>query len=180
MPSTLILGGIRSGKSRLAETEARSADPATPVTYLATAEALDDEMRARIDAHRARRPDDWGLVEEPIILGQVLRDQARNAPYPVVLIDCMSLWLSNLLHAGERVFHSERTDFLEALADYPGRVIIVSNEVGLGTIGMDALTRRYADEMGHLNQAIAAVSERVILSVAGQALTLKPRAESER
>lgn len=180
MPSTLILGGIRSGKSRLAETEARSAGPATPVTYLATAEALDEEMQARIDAHRARRPDDWGLVEEPIALGRVLRDKAGESVPPVVLVDCMSLWLSNLLHAGDTVFHSEWTDFLDALADYPGRVVIVSNEVGLGTIGMDALTRRYVDEMGRLNQAIAAVSERVILSVAGQALTLKPRAEGPR
>lgn len=166
MASTLILGGIRSGKSRLAE---EALDGAETVTYVATGEAGDREMAERIREHRARRPDHWGLAEAPIRLARVLPEQAGAS----LLIDCMSLWVSNLLHAGEAVFEAERTAFLEALAGFPGRLVIVSNEVGLGTIGMDPLTRRYCDELGRLNQALAARCDRVLMSVAGLPLVLK-------
>ncbi len=169
---TLITGGIRSGKTALAEQMAMASG--APVTYLATATAGDDEMTARIQRHQAERPESWGLIEAPVGLGQVLEDViAGNVRPPCLLIDCMSLWLSNLLHVGEPVFSSERKAFLAALGQYPGEVIIVSNEVGLGTIGMDPLTRRFCDELGWLNQTLAQHCYRVVMSVAGLPLVLK-------
>jgi len=169
---TLVLGGIRSGKTALAESLA--ADTSSPVVYLATATAEDDEMRARIQRHQQQRPSGWGLAEEPLALAQVLARQAKGEHPPCILIDCMSLWLSNLLHAGDEVFNREREAFLVQISHYPGELVIVSNEVGLGTIGMDPLTRRFADELGWLNQALAAVSDTVVMSVAGLPMTLKP------
>ncbi|WP_300381847.1 bifunctional adenosylcobinamide kinase/adenosylcobinamide-phosphate guanylyltransferase [uncultured Alcanivorax sp.] len=171
MTHSLILGGIRSGKSSLAE-RLVSEQP-DPVVYVATATAGDGEMSERIRRHQRRRPASWGLVEEPVELGSLLNRQATLSPPPCVLIDCMSLWVSNLLHAGDALFVREKESFLTALAGYPGSVVIVSNEVGLGTIGMDPLTRRFADELGWLNQALAKRCDRVVMSVAGIALTLK-------
>ncbi|WP_062815582.1 MULTISPECIES: bifunctional adenosylcobinamide kinase/adenosylcobinamide-phosphate guanylyltransferase [unclassified Alcanivorax] len=171
MAHSLILGGIRSGKSSLAE-RLVSEQP-DPVVYVATATAGDGEMSERIRRHQRRRPASWGLVEEPVELGSLLNRQATLSPPPCVLIDCMSLWVSNLLHAGDALFVREKESFLTALAGYPGSVVIVSNEVGLGTIGMDPLTRRFADELGWLNQALAKRCDRVVMSVAGIALTLK-------
>ncbi len=167
---TLVLGGIRSGKSALAETRAET--DGRPVLYVATATAGDGEMALRIRRHQERRPAHWGLAEAPLKLADVIRGTDRQQP-PTLLIDCMSLWLSNLLHAGEDIFHHEREAFLAALADYPGAVVIVSNEVGLGTIGMDPLTRRFCDELGWLNQDLAAHCDSVLMSVAGLPLTLK-------
>ncbi|WP_414430378.1 bifunctional adenosylcobinamide kinase/adenosylcobinamide-phosphate guanylyltransferase [Alcanivorax sp. IL3] len=171
MSHSLILGGIRSGKSSLAE-RLVSEHP-DPVVYVATATAGDGEMSERIRRHQRRRPASWGLVEEPVELGSLLSRQATLSPSPCVLIDCMSLWVSNLLHAGDALFVREKDSFLTALAGYPGSVVIVSNEVGLGTIGMDPLTRRFADELGWLNQALAKKCDRVVMSVAGIAQTLK-------
>ena len=171
MTHSLILGGIRSGKSSLAE-RLVSEQP-DPVVYVATATAGDGEMSERIRRHQRRRPVSWGLVEEPVELGSLLNRQATLSPPPCVLIDCMSLWVSNLLHAGDALFVREKESFLTALAGYPGSVVIVSNEVGLGIIGMDPLTRRFADELGWLNQALAKRCDRVVMSVAGIALTLK-------
>jgi len=141
------------------------------VCYIATATAEDAEMAARIRAHRARRPSSWGLVEEPLALGGVLDQQAGASPN--LLVDCMSLWLGNLLAAGEGPLARERTAFLEALVRYPGNVVIVSNEVGLGIIGMDPLTRRFADELGRLNQDLAAHCDTVVISIAGIPQCLK-------
>lgn len=169
MTHTLILGGIRSGKS--AQAERAAAASGAPVLYLATATAGDTEMAERIRRHRQRRPADWGLVEEPLALAAVLRDHAPQAP--CLLIDCMSLWLSNLLHAGESILQRELEDFLPALASYPGPVVIVSNEVGLGTIAMDPLTRRFVDRLGWLNQDLAQQCQRVLLVAAGLPVTLK-------
>ena len=170
MAKTLVLGGIRSGKSDLAERLVAAAGG--PVCYVATATAGDDEMAARIRAHQARRPADWGLVEEPRALGRVLADNPASA----LLIDCMSLWLSNLLGAGEETLAAERAAFLGAVAAHPADVVIVSNEVGLGLIGMDALSRRFADELGWLNQALATRCDNVILTVAGLPWALKGQA----
>ena len=171
MTHSLILGGIRSGKSSLAE-RLVSEQP-DPVVYVATATAGDGEMSERIRRHQRRRPASWGLVEEPVELGSLLNRQATLSPPPCVLIDCMSLWVSNLLHAGDVVFVREKENFLTALAGYPGSVVIVSNEVGLGIIGMDPLTRRFADELGWLNQALAKKCDRVVMSVAGVAQKMK-------
>ncbi|SFR80448.1 adenosylcobinamide kinase /adenosylcobinamide-phosphate guanylyltransferase [Marinobacter daqiaonensis] len=168
---TLVLGGIRSGKSALAERLAADAGPR--VVYLATATAGDGEMAKRIARHREQRPREWGLVEEPLDLAGAIGAQGGQSPAPCLLVDCMSLWLSNLLHEGEAVFASHRKAFLESLLEYPGPMVIVSNEVGLGTIGMDPLTRRFCDELGWLNQTLARQCDRVLMSVAGLPLTLK-------
>lgn len=168
---TLVIGGIRSGKTALAERTA--ADTGLKVIYVATATAGDEEMVQRIERHRAERPSDWGLEEEPAELGRVLDGWAESANAPCLLIDCMSLWLSNLLHAGNATFHTERDAFLSAIERYPGSVVIVSNEVGLGTVGMDPLTRRFCDQLGLLNQELGQRCQRVLMSVAGLPLTLK-------
>ncbi|WP_166261811.1 bifunctional adenosylcobinamide kinase/adenosylcobinamide-phosphate guanylyltransferase [Marinobacter salicampi] len=167
---TLVLGGIRSGKSARAETLA--AAHGAPVIYVATATAGDEEMAIRIRQHRERRPDSWGLIEAPLRLAEVLAGQSRQHP-PVLLVDCMSLWLSNLMHTGETVFTRERAAFLAELADYSGPVVIVSNEVGFGTIAMDPLTRRFCDQLGWLNQDLAAHCSSVVMTVAGLSLNLK-------
>ena len=169
---TLVLGGIRSGKTALAERLA--SDTNSSVMYLATAAAGDDEMRARIQYHQQQRPADWGLEEEPFALGQVLACCAQKQTPPCILVDYMSLWLSNLLHAGEETFTRERAAFLEQVNGYPGELVIVSNEVGLGIIGMDPLTRRFADELGWLNQSLAKLCGKVVMSVAGLPVVLKP------
>lgn len=167
----LVLGGIRSGKTALAERLASGTN--NSVVYLATAMAGDDEMRARIQRHQQQRPTAWGLEEEPLALAQVLAGYALTQGAPCLLVDCMSLWLSNLLHAGEITFAQEREAFLTQVSHYPGELVIVSNEVGLGIIGMDPLTRRFADELGWLNQALAARSDKVVMSVAGLPMVLK-------
>lgn len=168
----LVTGGIRSGKTGLAE--ARAGQACAEVVCVATATAGDDEMASRIRRHQQQRPDHWGLVEEPLHLGRVLSEAARTgAGAPLLLVDCMSLWLSNLLFADPERFQPERTAFLEAVEAYPGSLVIVTNEVGLGTIGMDPLTRRFADELGWLNQALAQRCDEVVMAVAGLPLTLK-------
>lgn len=169
--NTLVLGGIRSGKTAMAERVA--ATQGEPVVYVATATAGDEEMARRVARHQQSRPPQWGLAEEPVKLADVLARYGDNSQPPLLLVDCMSLWVSNLLFAGDEVFTRERAAFLQALADYPGQVVIVSNEVGLGTIGMDLLTRRFCDELGWLNQDLAACCDRVMMSVAGLPLTLK-------
>lgn len=167
----LVLGGIRSGKTALAERLAASVGE--EVIYLATASVTDEEMADRIRRHQASRPRHWGLEETPLALGQSLRHHGESTPPPCLLVDCMSLWLSNLLFAGDAVFERERAAFLEALEGYPGSIIIVSNEVGLGTVAMEALTRRFCDQLGWLNQALARRCNRVTMSVAGLPLVLK-------
>ena len=166
----LILGGARSGKSRLAEKLA--ADSALNVIYIATSQPLDGEMNQRVASHRARRPDHWGLVEEPVELARVLRDNA--APDRCLLVDCLTLWLTNLLmlDSPERLVQ-EREALLDSLADLPGEIIFVSNETGLGVVPLGELTRRYVDEAGLLHQALAECCQRVVLTVAGLPLTLK-------
>ena len=127
---TLILGGARSGKSALAERLAASHDA---VLYIATAAAGDDEMAARIQHHRARRPAHWGLSEIPLALGATLRREAHSGR--CLLVDCLTLWLSNLLcHDNTALFAAERADLLDALAQLPGELILVSNEVGQGVV----------------------------------------------
>ncbi|MGM0413247.1 MAG: bifunctional adenosylcobinamide kinase/adenosylcobinamide-phosphate guanylyltransferase [Pseudomonadota bacterium] len=168
----LFLGGARSGKSRLAEE--RAVALGGPVTYLATATAGDGEMAERIATHRAQRPADWGLVEEPLALGRALRTTAT--PEGVVLVDCLTLWLANALAAGEERFAAEREELLQALEAAAGPVVLVSNEVGSGIVPLGAETRRYADEAGRLNQAVAARARRVVLVVAGLPWTLKETA----
>ncbi|CAM3837930.1 Bifunctional adenosylcobalamin biosynthesis protein CobP [compost metagenome] len=166
----LILGGARSGKSRLAEQLAVQSGLA--VTYIATSEPLDGEMNARVQLHRERRPPEWALIEEPLELARVLR--ANASAERCLLVDCLTLWLTNLLMLDnpERLA-AERTALLDCLAQLPGEIIVVSNETGLGVVPMGELTRRYVDEAGWLHQAIAERCQRVVLTVAGLPLTLK-------
>jgi adenosylcobinamide kinase / adenosylcobinamide-phosphate guanylyltransferase len=167
---TLILGGARSGKSALAERLATESD--REVIYIATAQPGDEEMAARIARHRAQRPSSWLSLEEPIQLAAVLREHARADRY--LLVDCLTLWLSNLLGEPDtQRFQQERNLLLDTLPTLPGEVVMVSNEVGLGIVPMGALTRRFVDEAGRLHQSIAAVSERVIFVAAGLPLVMK-------
>ncbi len=165
----LILGGARSGKSTLAERLAR--DSGLAVTYVATAAAGDAEMAARIAHHRERRPAAWGLVEEPLALAAALAGHA--APDRCLLVDCLTLWLSNLLAEEEGRMAHERQSLLDTLPALPGRVILVSNEVGLGIVPMNPLARRFRDEAGWLHQAVAGCCDRVIFTAAGLPLVMK-------
>lgn len=165
---TLVLGGARSGKSAFAEALVRGSG-LRPV-YLATAQALDGEMRARVEHHRRQRGGGWTLVEEPLELAATLR--AESAPGRAVLVDCLTLWLTNLLLA-ERDPAAEAAGLAEALAELPGPVVLVSNEVGQGVVPANALARRFVDEAGRLHQRLAAVAQRVVLVTAGLPLHLK-------
>ncbi|MCP3664456.1 MAG: bifunctional adenosylcobinamide kinase/adenosylcobinamide-phosphate guanylyltransferase [Gammaproteobacteria bacterium] len=166
----LILGGARSGKSSLAERLAR--DSGRDVTYVATAKAGDEEMERRIALHRKCRPENWGLIEEPYELAEVLRQTA--AEQSVLIVDCLTLWLTNLLlKENEAYFLSQRSALLEVLPELPGRVLLVSNEVGMGIVPMGELSRRFQDESGLLHQQLASYCDRVILTVAGLPLILK-------
>jgi adenosylcobinamide kinase/adenosylcobinamide-phosphate guanylyltransferase len=166
----LILGGMRSGKSRLAEQHAQATG--LSVTYIATATAQDDEMRARIAHHQANRPGHWQLVEEPLVLAAAL--QLHAAAGRCVLVDCLTLWLTNLLCLeDESRLHKETGALLDALPRLPGQIILVSNETGMGVVPLGELTRRYCDEAGRLHQAVAARCDQVILTVAGLPLILK-------
>jgi adenosylcobinamide kinase / adenosylcobinamide-phosphate guanylyltransferase len=166
---TLILGGARSGKSRHAQHLAEAGD--LPVTLIATAQARDAEMAARIARHRAERPGDWQTVEEPLHLADALQHSAGAER--CVLIDCLTLWLLNLLEAGEATFAVERAALLGCLPSLAGEIVIVSNEVGLGIVPMGELSRRFVDEAGWLNQDIARLANRVTFIAAGLPLILK-------
>lgn len=160
----LVLGGARSGKSHYAQQLAN--DSELKVIYVATAEAGDEEMRDRIKRHQAERPSHWLLVEEPLSLAGALKEHA--AATQCVLVDCLTLWLSNLLGLqDEDEFHYQRDTFIRLLPALPGRIILVSNETGLGIVPMGALTRRYTDESGLLHQELARLCDRVTFMVAG-------------
>ncbi len=166
----LILGGARSGKSRFAECLA--AESGLAVAYIATSQALDGEMTERIAHHRERRPAHWTLVEEPLQLARVLREQA--AANRCLLVDCLTLWLTNLLMLDDAVRLAEERDaLLECLDGLPGRILLVSNEAGLGVVPLGELTRRYVDEAGWLHQAVAQRAQRVTFMVAGLPMALK-------
>lgn len=183
----LILGGARSGKSSLAEK--RAAESGFKVIYVATGEAGDGEMAARIAHHRARRPAAWQTVECPLTLATTLSDLADQRT--CLLVDCLTLWLSNLLFAGRAAAQAEAGKaidcallkgeidaLLTALPKLPGRVILVSNEVGWGVVPANPLARLFADEQGRLNQRIAAICDEVTLVAAGLPLTLKHTPET--
>ena len=168
--NTLILGGVRSGKSRYAAQLALVT--ACPVALIVTGRALDEEMAARIATHRRNRPTHWAVVEEPIHLAAALREAAAAAR--LVIVDCLTLWLSNLL-CGEDAGALEREteDLLATLPELSVDCVLVSNEVGLGIIPASALARRFGDAAGTLHQALAARCDRVVLMVAGLPVSLK-------
>lgn len=166
----LILGGVRSGKSRFAEQRAQASG--LQVVYIATAEVRDEEMRQRIAEHQARRPDGWRSVEAGQNLAEVLRREA--SAQRCLLVDCLTLWLSQLLcDASDEELRRECTALLEALPSLPGQIILVGNETNMGIVPLGELSRRYCDEAGRLHQQIAASCERVTLMVAGLPLIVK-------
>ncbi|WP_027555393.1 bifunctional adenosylcobinamide kinase/adenosylcobinamide-phosphate guanylyltransferase [Bradyrhizobium sp. Cp5.3] len=167
MAVILITGGARSGKSRRAEARTRSF-PGQPV-YIATAEALDAEMAERIALHRARRGTDWREREEPLDLVRALSETDGGGAR---LVDCLTLWLSNLLHA-ERDWSREVAELADALPRLKSPVVIVTNEVGLGIVPDNALARAFRDAAGIMNQTIAAVADEVEFVVAGLPMKLK-------
>lgn len=166
-PLTLVLGGARSGKSRYAESLLAGA---REKIYLATGQAGDDEMRERIRHHRESRGEAWLTVEEPMDLAGALIAHSR-AGCPV-LVDCLTLWLTNILLSGASV-EAEIDRLLHAAPALPGPVVFVANEVGLGIVPDNALARRFRDHAGFLNQRLAACCQRVVFLAAGLPLSLK-------
>jgi adenosylcobinamide kinase / adenosylcobinamide-phosphate guanylyltransferase len=174
---TFVIGGARSGKSSLAAKWA--AERSQAVCCVVTATPSDDEMAARINAHRRERPQHWRVREEPVRLGAALREEGRTGN--LLLVDCLTLWTANCLwpaagtdpQADLHGWHAERDAFLEGLRVAAGEVIIVSNEVGTSLVPENAAARLFRDEQGRLNQLVAAACDSVFLVTAGLALRLK-------
>ncbi|MBT3346858.1 MAG: bifunctional adenosylcobinamide kinase/adenosylcobinamide-phosphate guanylyltransferase [Thiotrichales bacterium] len=177
----LILGGVRSGKSRYAESRALqfAADEEGELLYIATATAGDDEMERRIVKHQQQRKDttknsalEWDLIEEPLYLAKVLQREARAER--TILVECMTLWLTNLLMAeDEDLLQQEVERLLKTLLNLEGNIIMVSNETGLGVVPMDLLSRKFCDESGRLHQQLAQLSNRAVMVIAGLPQVLK-------
>ncbi|HAV4467345.1 TPA: bifunctional adenosylcobinamide kinase/adenosylcobinamide-phosphate guanylyltransferase [Acinetobacter baumannii] len=166
----LILGGARSGKSRLAEQTAISMQLA--VTYVATAQALDPEMQSRIAHHQNQRPAHWSLVEEPLFLAKTL--QKIDRPNQIILVDCLTLWLTNLLLLEDQnIQQFECEQLLKILPTLESEVILVSNETGLGVVPLGEISHRFVDEAGRLHQALGQIANKVVFCVAGFPMILK-------
>ena len=164
----LWIGGARSGKSRLAQAQAEAM--AGELIYVATGEPLDGEMAARIARHRKDRGTRWRTMDAPIHLPEVIRREA--APGRVLLVDCLTLWLSNLM-LGEHDLPVATHQLIDALGEAQGPVLLVTNEVGMGIVPENALARRFRDEAGRLNQRVAELATEVQLVAAGLALRMK-------
>jgi adenosylcobinamide kinase/adenosylcobinamide-phosphate guanylyltransferase len=174
MSRVLVLGGARSGKSVYAEKLAVESD--LHVTYIATAQVYDSEFAQRVSHHQQRRPAHWRLVEEPFFLAAALKQHA--SPESCLLVDCLTLWLAqwtcpDCKPPQDKTWEAERAEFLETLATLPGEIILVSNEVGLGIVPLGEINRRFQDEQGRLNQAVAKVCDKAVFMAAGLPLTLK-------
>ena len=162
--SALILGGARSGKSRYAEELA--IESGKDVIYIATAKVLDNEMKERVRHHKNDRPAHWTTVEEPLLLANMLEDYA--SPNRIILVDCLTMWLTNLLTENDDALLETQVKQLHtSLAKLSGDVIFVSNEVGMGIIPLGELTRKFVDEAGRLHQQLAQQVNIVTLMVAG-------------
>jgi adenosylcobinamide kinase/adenosylcobinamide-phosphate guanylyltransferase len=161
----LILGGARSGKSHYAEVCAK--ESTLDVIYIATAQALDDEMQQRIQHHQQQRPAHWLLVEEPLNLVSALNQHASETS--CILVDCLTLWLSNQLCSEQHKDKVEQNieELVAAITQLPGKIIFVSNEVSMGIIPMGEINRQFVDHAGRLHQRLAAVCDKVTLMVAG-------------
>ena len=170
-----VLGGARSGKSEFAEKLALASFAAMPanttrLVYLATAEAFDEEMQARIDLHKARRSADWQLCDTPIDLPEMIR--THDGKDATLLVDCTSVWITNLLIRGKDI-QLYRDDFIDALLTASGKIIVVASETGLGIIPDNKLSRQFCDANGKTNQAIAQIANCVFFLVAGIAQQIK-------
>ena len=168
MTSLLVLGGARSGKSRYAQHRSETIDGR--LAYIATAEARDDEMHQRIDRHRADRGERWFTIEAPLALPAAIAEADVKAD--AILVDCLTLWMSNLMAAG-RDAEDEVEVLVDCLGGLPGPVVLVSNEVGMGIVPDNALARAYMDNAGRMNQVVAAAAQRVVSITAGLPRVLK-------
>ncbi len=169
MRTLLVLGGARSGKSRHAQTRAEA--EAGALVYVATAQPFDDEMAERIARHRADRGPRWRTIEAPLALAATIMAETR--PDAVLLIDCLTLWASNLIFADRDVAEAT-AELVEAIGATRGPLILVSNEVGLGIVPDNALARRFRDVAGTINQAVAAAVDEAVFLAAGLPIRLKP------
>jgi adenosylcobinamide kinase/adenosylcobinamide-phosphate guanylyltransferase len=169
MSAHLVIGGARSGKSRFAQqlAEAHVGD----ITLIVTAEVLDAEMAARVDKHRAERPAHWRVIEAPLELPQAIGDACASGSF--VLVDCLTLWLSNVLCTRADAAEHYMSALCVAVSAVQGQLVLVSNEVGWSIVPDNALARAFRDEQGRLNQRVAAICERVTLVAAGLPLQLK-------
>ena len=168
----LILGGCKSGKSSMALSLAE-ASQAKPKTYLATCQPLDEEMQDRVERHRQERGPEWQTLEEPLFIAQAVRE--CSSPGTLLLIDCLTMWLSNLLGAGTsgEAIRDRYSELQSSLDEAKGEVILVANEVGLGIVPENPLARRFRDEAGVLNQRLGSIADRVVFMAAGFPLPLK-------
>jgi len=164
---TFVLGGAASGKSAIAEQIVNSSEKAK--VYLATAQAFDIEMKQKIERHQKSRGGGWTTIEEPFEISQVVASQDVDA---VLLIDCLTLWLTNILLA-EQDLEEKFGEFLAVLSDLPCQTVLVSNEVGHGIVPDNALSRKFRSAQGQLNQRVAAKSDNVIAVMAGLPVVLK-------
>lgn len=164
---TLVLGGARSGKSTFAESLVRCHSQRV---YIATAERVDAEMVRRIETHRRQRGAGWRTVEAPLDLAEAIRRE--SAPTVCLLVDCLTVWLGNLMHYGWEI-DAAQGGLLDALAEVSGPVVLVANEVGLGIVPDNAVARAFRDHAGRLNQAVAQLAERVYFVAAGLPVLLK-------
>jgi len=166
----LVLGGARSGKSSYAEQQAKVSGK--PVIYIATSEVRDSEMAERVRRHKEQRPEEWLVIEEPYQLSKVLKENSTKDN--CLLVDCLTLWLSNCLFGESATSWQEyKSGLLQTLRELPGQVILVSNEVGCGVVPMGEMSRTFVDEAGWLHQAIAAEVAKVTFVAAGLPLTMK-------
>lgn len=163
----LVTGGARSGKSAIAE--ARCLALGRPASYIATSEIFDDEMRARIDLHRARRGEDWRDYHAPLDLAGALRTSEGQGPR---LVDCLTMWLNNVIYHGADL-PSQTEALIRALQGARSPVVMVTNEIGMGIVPDNAAARAFRDAQGALNQTIAALADQVILVVSGLPLQVK-------
>ncbi|WP_421856237.1 bifunctional adenosylcobinamide kinase/adenosylcobinamide-phosphate guanylyltransferase [Marinomonas sp.] len=165
----LVLGGVRSGKSAFAQEQVAASGK--PVCYVATSQVWDD-MADRIRQHKDNRPSEWQLIEEPLALASVLN--SLNSPYQAVIVECFTLWITNLLCLEDETrLQEEKQALLKAVEAFEGDLVLVSSEVGLGIMPMNALARRFGDEAGAMNQALAKLTDRVTFVAAGLPLPLK-------
>ncbi|WP_062063314.1 bifunctional adenosylcobinamide kinase/adenosylcobinamide-phosphate guanylyltransferase [Cellvibrio sp. OA-2007] len=167
---TLVLGGARSGKSRIAQALASANQ--LPVVYIATATALDEEMAARIEHHQHNRPSEWRVRECPLDLAAALQEETQHPQ--TILVDCLTLWLNNqMFEYPEQDFSTLFNELVNSLSANKTQVIFVANEVGLGIIPLGEISRKFVDEAGRLNQQLAQIADKVLFVAAGLPLTLK-------
>jgi adenosylcobinamide kinase / adenosylcobinamide-phosphate guanylyltransferase len=169
---TLVLGGVRSGKSRFAQ---KLAEKESSVAFVATAKAVDEEMRNKIHRHQQERPKHWRTVEEPLDLARVFDERAQQ--FKILLVDCLTFFVANVLEADPEMVNPRIDGLVEALQKVPTSVVLVSNEVGSGVVPPYPAGRQFRDLLGEVNQKVASIADKVVLMVAGLPLVLKGRIE---